>query len=93
MIEVNLQAMRRVLDLQRRSFLSEGSVSRSLRADRIQRAINLVVDNATALCGAMSADFGHRSATMSRLTDIAPSVRALKYARDNLEHWMADEER
>jgi coniferyl-aldehyde dehydrogenase len=93
MSEVNLQAMRRVLDLQRRSFLSEGSVSRSLRADRIQRAINLVVDNATALCEAMSADFGHRSATMSRLTDIAPSVRALKYARDNLEHWMADEER
>jgi coniferyl-aldehyde dehydrogenase len=93
MSEVNLQAMQRVLDLQRRSFLSEGSVSRSQRADRIQRAINLVVDNAAALCEAMSADFGHRSATMSRLTDIAPSVRALKYARDNLEHWMADEAR
>jgi coniferyl-aldehyde dehydrogenase len=93
MNETSTQAMRRVLNAQRNAFLREGRVLKATRTGRLQRAIDLVVDNDRSLCEAMSSDFGHRSATMSRLTDIAPSVRALKYARDNLEQWMADEVR
>jgi coniferyl-aldehyde dehydrogenase len=86
-------SLRKVLERQRAAFQSEGPVTAATRIDRIQRVINLLVDNEAALCGAMSSDFGYRPHMMSRMTDILPSIRALKYARTNVEQWMVDDER
>ena len=85
--------MQRTLERQRASFAAEGPVGATVRRDRIQRAIDLLVENEPALCEALAADFGHRSRTASRMADIVPSIRSLKYARDNLELWMAEEPR
>jgi coniferyl-aldehyde dehydrogenase len=68
-------SMLAVLTLQRNAFLAEGVVTAAVRKDRLQRAIDLLVDHGDALCDAMSADFGYRPRTMSRLTDIASSTK------------------
>ena len=85
--------MRGLLERQRKSFQAEGPVAVATRTDRIQRAINLLVDHEGALCEAMSTDFGYRPRIMSRMTDVVPALRALKYARDNVSGWMKNEER
>jgi coniferyl-aldehyde dehydrogenase len=82
-----------VLNRQRASLQASGIESAEVRVDRIQRAINLLVDQENVLCEAMSADFGYRPTMMSKMTDIVPAIRALKYARANVAGWMADEDR
>src|SRR3546814_10385619 len=49
------------------------------RTDRIDRAIALLVDNAEEFAKAVSEDFGHRSREQTLMTDIMPSVSALKH--------------
>jgi coniferyl-aldehyde dehydrogenase len=85
--------MHDVLALQRKAFAAEGVVSIAARHDRIQRAIDLLVDNEGSICEALDEDFGHRSRTASRMSDIVPAIRALKYARSHFEEWMADDQR
>lgn len=87
------QRLRAVLDRQRASFLAEGPPSAELRVDRIQRAIDLLVDHQDRICKALDADFGHRSREQTLLTDVMSSVEALKFARKRLRRWMKRERR
>ena len=85
--------MRRVLAAQRQAQLQVGPPSPEVRVDRIQRAIQLLVDNDQRIAEALRSDFGHRSIDQSRLTDVASSIEALKFARKNLRSWMRTEKR
>lgn len=67
--------------------------SAALRRDWLSRGIDMLVTHEGALCDAMSADFGHRSADQSRLSDIAASISAMKHARQHVERWMRAERR
>jgi coniferyl-aldehyde dehydrogenase len=85
--------LRQLLAAQRQAFNQELPVSAAARIDRINRAIALLVDHQDELCEAMSADFGHRPAVMSRLVDISSSVGHMKHARKHLKAWTKHEKR
>jgi coniferyl-aldehyde dehydrogenase len=65
----------------------------AVRRDRIDRAIALLIDHKDAFAKAVSADFGHRSTEQTLMTDIMPSVGALKHARKHFEAWSRNEKR
>ncbi len=86
----NMQA---VLEKQRASFIAALPEPMSVRSDRMDRAIALLIDNAENFAKAVSADFGHRSREQTLMTDIMPSVSAMKHAKKHFESWAKGEKR
>jgi coniferyl-aldehyde dehydrogenase len=86
-------AMRTVLQKQKAAFTAAMPEPMSVRRDRLSRAIAMLVDHAEEFASAMSADFGHRSREQSLMTDINPSISALKGARKHFESWARGEKR
>ena len=86
----NMQA---VLEKQRASFIAALPEPMSVRSDRMERAIALLIDNAENFAKAVSADFGHRSREQTLMTDIMPSVSAMKHAKKHFESWAKGEKR
>jgi coniferyl-aldehyde dehydrogenase len=70
-----------------------GAPSRMERIEWLDKAIALLVDHQSDLVNALDADFGARSKDASLLTDVASSIGALKFAKDNVGRWMRPERR
>ena len=87
------EQLTRLLAAQKKAFVGAGHVSAELRRERIQRVIELLVRFQQPLVEAMDADFGGRPQGFSLMNDVLGSLASLKYARDHLEHWVADEPR
>ena len=85
--------LRAALEVQRAGFLASQPEPLSVRKDRLGRAVAMLVDHAEAFCAALDEDFGGRSRQQSMLTDIVPSLSALKHARKHLDAWARDERR
>ena len=85
--------MQSVLEKQRASFTTALPEPMSVRRDRIDRAIALLIDHADDFAKAVSADFGHRSREQTLMTDIMPSVGAMKHAKKHFEAWAKGEKR
>jgi coniferyl-aldehyde dehydrogenase len=85
--------MQQVLDRQRASFTVALPEDLSVRRDRIDRSIALLVDHAEDFAKAVSEDFGHRSRDQTLMTDILPSVSALKHAKKHMAAWAKGEKR
>jgi coniferyl-aldehyde dehydrogenase len=85
--------MQAVLKKQRASFTAAMPEPMSVRRDRMDRAIAMLIDHKDDFAKAVSADFGHRSTEQTLMTDIMPSVSALKHARKHFESWAKDEKR
>ena len=85
--------MQEVLEKQHASFIAALPEPMSVRRDRIDRAIALLLDNAEGFAKAVSADFGHRSREQTLMTDIMPSVSAMKHAKKHFESWAKGEKR
>jgi coniferyl-aldehyde dehydrogenase len=68
-------------------------VSAAARIDRIDRAIDLLVNNDGRIAEALDTDFGCRPRDFSRFTEAAASVAVLKHARKRLGRWMRPERR
>lgn len=64
-----------------------------LRRDRLLQLKTLLIDNADAICAAISADFGGRSVAETKLLELLPAVRGIAHARRKLAGWMKDERR
>jgi coniferyl-aldehyde dehydrogenase len=90
---VNREAMLAALEKQRAAFTAELPVSAASRKDRLTRVGRLLVDNADALCDAMSEDFGHRSKDQSMMTDLVSALGEVKYALKHVDKWMKPEKR
>ena len=75
------QQMRETLALQRDSYIAEGEVSAATRIDRIQRTIEVLVQNAEKISEAMNADFGCRPRQVNLMTDVTGSLENLKHAK------------
>ncbi len=88
-----LARMENILNKQKQAFLKDGHVSAETRIDRIDRVMSILLENETALCEAMSADFGHRSMHQSRMADIMGSLETLRHAKKNVRKWMQYEKR
>ncbi len=93
MSTAEIDRMNSVLARQRAAFTAAMPEALSVRRDRIDRAIALLVDHKDAFAKAVSADFGHRSIEQTLMSDIMPSVGALKHARKHFEAWSRDEKR
>jgi coniferyl-aldehyde dehydrogenase len=91
--ETALVEMRRVFSVQRAASRQDPYPSESLRRDRIERLIQLLLAHQHELCKAVEHDYGRRSATNTRIFDILPPLNALKYARENLSMWMRPKRR
>lgn len=85
--------MQRILATQRASFTAALPESLAVRSDRIDRAIALLIDHKDDFAKAVSQDFGHRSIEQTLMTDIMPSVSALKHAKKHLAAWSRGERR
>ncbi|MEI7780373.1 MAG: aldehyde dehydrogenase family protein, partial [Planctomycetota bacterium] len=85
--------LRALLDGQRDAFLRDGPPPATLRIDRIERCIGLLVDHQDEIAAAIDHDFGCRPALLSKFTDISGSIGPLKHARDHLRGWMKPEKR
>jgi len=92
-IAVDSEAMLAALQRQRAAFIAELPVVSAIRKDRLTRLGRLIVDNADALCDAMSEDFGHRSKDQSMMTDVVSALGEVKYARKHLDKWMKPDKR
>lgn len=86
-------AMLDVLARQKAMNIRLGAPTHRERTERLDKAIALLVDHQQALVDALDEDFGARSKDSSLLTDVASSVAALKFAKDNLARWMRPERR
>ncbi len=89
-LSAELQAL---LDRQRAAFLAEGPVSLESRLQRLDKVIDLLVDNQQALCDALDADYGGRSPRMSRMSEIMGAVNNAKNAKKHVKKWMKPERR
>lgn len=85
--------METLLAAQKAAHLRDGIPTYEKRIDWMDRTIGLLVDHKTELCDAAAADFGHRSKEQTAMTDVAPSISALKFAKKNLKKWMRPEKR
>ncbi len=93
MSAAEIERMSAVLAKQRGAFAAAMPESHGARRDRIDRAIALLIDHKDAFAKAVSADFGHRSVEQTLMTDIMPSVGALKHAKKHFDAWSRDEKR
>ena len=85
--------MKRVLQLQRKSFQAEGRVSVKTRVDRIDRCIDLIVDNQDKLVDAMMSDFGHRSRHQCLMADIYATLEMAKHNKKQVAKWVSSDKR
>lgn len=87
------EAMAAMLKRQRAAFYADLPVPARTRIDRMDRAIAILVDHQDALAQAMAEDFAGRPKPMSLFTDVASSIKALKFAKKRLKRWMKPEKR
>ena len=86
-------AMRAAFDVQHAASRNGGIPSAAARRDRLDRLKQLVLVNADAFADAISADFGTRSRTETKLLEIMPTLSAIKHARKAVSRWMKPERR
>ena len=82
-----------LLEAQRDAFRAEGVVTARVRVDRLDRALDMLVTHEAEFCDAVAADFGQRSAVLTRFMDVLPSVLALKHSRRHVRRWMRPQRR
>ncbi|MHA3059111.1 coniferyl aldehyde dehydrogenase [Acinetobacter sp. ANC 4636] len=88
---MDITTLQQRLAAMRQAHTQAAPASLELRHDRLERAKKLLIENREALIAAISADFGHRSAYQSLVSDILASVAALSYAQEQLAVWMQPE--
>jgi len=85
--------MSAILAKQKAAQLRDGIPTAEQRVKLIDTAIHILVTHCDELCEAVKEDFGHRSVDQTKLTDVASSISAFKFAKKNLRKWMRPEKR
>lgn len=73
---------------QREGFASERYPSYATRLDRLNRLLAMIERIAPEVEKTVSDDFGHRSAHVTRLTDVMVASSAIRHAQRRLRGWM-----
>ena len=73
---------------QRASYDSAPFPEWSMRRDRLQRLLRLIVDNEPAIEAAIDADFAGRPKMETQIAEIFPSLAEIRGALRRGEHWM-----
>ncbi len=82
-----------MLEAQRAAFFADLPVSLATRRDRLRRAMLMIEQNADMLCAALAADQANQDVDSARLTEVVPSLAALRAAKDGVSRWMRAEGR
>ncbi|MDT8445501.1 MAG: coniferyl aldehyde dehydrogenase [bacterium] len=78
---------------QKKAFEADRYPKLKERAKNLRLLIQLLKENHLALEAAISADFGQRSATEIRISEVLVSVEGLRHALKQLRSWMLPQER
>ncbi len=82
-----------MVEQQRAAFLSQPLPSAAERRAWLSALERALLSEETALCAAISMDFGHRPAAETRLLELFPSLASLRHGRRRLAGWMKPERR
>lgn len=73
---------------QRQSFLDDGPPDITLRRNRIDRLLAMVLDNAEDFVTATASDYGTRSRSAAFFAEILGMISVIEHTRSNLPRWM-----
>lgn len=82
-----------ILDRQRKSFNGSEFPDASLRKDRLNRLLNMLVENEEKILDALMSDYGYRSREQSFFVEIVTTAKPIKEAIKRLKSWMRPEKR
>ncbi|RWU17169.1 coniferyl aldehyde dehydrogenase [Pseudomonas alkylphenolica] len=85
--------IRTILDKQRTAFLANEPWTAEQRCELLDRAIGLLVNHEQAFIEALTADFGHRSPSFSKGSEVLSPLATLKQTKAELAEWMRPEQR
>lgn len=89
--EATLRDLQGILQTMKKAHLSKPPADAALRRDRLERAANLLTDNAVDFAKAISADFGNRAIYQSLAADIATTAAGLRFSAEHVTEWMQRE--
>ncbi|MBQ0798177.1 MAG: coniferyl aldehyde dehydrogenase [Porticoccaceae bacterium] len=82
-----------ILKAQKEAYRANPYPSLQERLNNLVKLEALLSDNTDAITAAISADFGHRSATETKLVEIFGSLTAIRDTRKRLKKWMKPQRR
>jgi len=83
-----LEELSRLFELQREAFRRHAPLPRGKRIEALDALLELVLKHQSAIVEAVSADFGGRSETETRMLEILPLADEIRHARNHLRRWM-----
>ena len=89
-LEANLNAS---LESMRAAQLAEGIPTAAVRKARLQKCIDLLVDNQDPIAKALDADYAGRPEPLTLMSEVMMPLNHLKMAIKNVETWMKPERR
>src|SRR5262245_3441828 len=92
-IDATENEAQRVFKLQREAYLRHPYPSLEERRENLYKLERILVDNATAIADAISADFGHRALEETLMAELFTSVDGIRDARKRLHKWMRPQKR
>ena len=87
-LDVAENEAQRVFAVQRQAYLRHPYPSYEERRENLTKLERLLVDNASAIADAISADFGHRAFEESMMAELFTSVDGIRDARKRLRKWI-----
>ena len=81
------------LQRQRQAYLARPMPTLAERRADLQTLARFIRENRQALIDAISADYGHRSAHETLLTEVGPVLSAIRHTRSHLRSWMRPQRR
>ena len=82
------EPMSKILESQRAAFTADGPPDLTLRRNRIDRLLALVLDNTDDFVDAMARDFGTRPRAGSLFTEIMGMISVIEHTRSHVVRWM-----
>ena len=85
--------MHQILEKQKIQSRRQTYPSLSIRMDRLDRMLDMMLEYQTQIPKALSEDFGHRPEMLSKLSELAATFESIHYIKKNLKSWMKPEKR
>ncbi|WP_394131272.1 coniferyl aldehyde dehydrogenase [Shewanella maritima] len=81
------------LQTQKAAFLANPYPSYASRKSKLEALKQAIIDHQQDIVDALKQDYGHRSASDTRISDILPSINNINYTLKNLKKWMKPSKR
>ena len=85
--------MQQTLEKQKTQSRRQIYPSLSIRMDRLDRMLDMMLEYQTQIPNALSEDFGHRPEMLSKMSELAATFDSIHYIKKNLKSWMKPEKR